>query len=148
MNVSALAMMSAANVAAQFIVLGLCENDALSCQEDKRPVWCAGARLAGAAVAARGRAGEAAEHARQVFLVREAALQGDIGDARAFLAKQRLGALDPKIEHVWPRDVTADIADQIRRRFDELDDVAPSLLEFLDRAAGHRRTDERGRGTW
>jgi hypothetical protein len=37
----------------------------------------------------------------------------------------------------WSRDVTTDIADEIRRRFVELDDVAPSLLEFLDRAAGH-----------
>ncbi len=37
----------------------------------------------------------------------------------------------------WSRDVTADIADEIRRRFVEFDDVAPSLLAFLDRAAGH-----------
>ena len=37
----------------------------------------------------------------------------------------------------WSRDVTADIADEIRRGFVELDDVAPSLLAFLDRAAGH-----------
>lgn len=35
----------------------------------------------------------------------------------------------------WSRDVTADIADELRRRFVELDDVAPSVLEFLDRAA-------------
>ncbi|MBB4369790.1 hypothetical protein GGD63_002580 [Bradyrhizobium sp. cir1] len=37
----------------------------------------------------------------------------------------------------WSRDVTADIADEIRRRFVELDNVAPSLLAFLDRVAGH-----------
>lgn len=37
----------------------------------------------------------------------------------------------------WSRDVTADIADELRRSFVELDDAALSLLEFLDRAAGH-----------
>ena len=35
----------------------------------------------------------------------------------------------------WSRDVTADIADELRRRFVELDDVAPSVLKFLERAA-------------
>jgi hypothetical protein len=35
----------------------------------------------------------------------------------------------------WSRDVTAEVADELRRRFVELDDVAPSVLEFLERAA-------------
>ncbi|UPK35166.1 hypothetical protein IVB18_45560 [Bradyrhizobium sp. 186] len=35
----------------------------------------------------------------------------------------------------WSRDVTADIADELRRRFVELEEVAPSMLEFLERAA-------------
>jgi hypothetical protein len=35
----------------------------------------------------------------------------------------------------WSRDVTSDIADELRRRFVELGDVAPSLLKFLERAA-------------
>jgi hypothetical protein len=33
----------------------------------------------------------------------------------------------------WSRDVTADIADELRRSFVECDDVAPSVLEFLER---------------
>lgn len=37
----------------------------------------------------------------------------------------------------WSRDVTADIADELRRRFVEFEDVAPSMLEFLERAARH-----------
>jgi hypothetical protein len=37
----------------------------------------------------------------------------------------------------WSRDVTADIADELRRRFVEFEDVAPSMLEFLERAAKH-----------
>ncbi|MGY3233509.1 hypothetical protein ACVWZ4_005957 [Bradyrhizobium sp. USDA 4472] len=37
----------------------------------------------------------------------------------------------------WSRDVTADIADELRRRFVELGDVSPSLLKFLERAARH-----------
>jgi hypothetical protein len=37
----------------------------------------------------------------------------------------------------WSRDVTADIADELRRRFVEIDEVAPSLLQFLERAARH-----------
>ena len=35
----------------------------------------------------------------------------------------------------WSRDVTTDIADELRRRFVEIEEVAPSVLEFLDRAA-------------
>ncbi|MCP3462647.1 hypothetical protein [Bradyrhizobium sp. CCGUVB23] len=35
----------------------------------------------------------------------------------------------------WSRDVTVEIADELRRRFVELDEVAPSLLEFVERAA-------------
>ncbi len=35
----------------------------------------------------------------------------------------------------WSRDVTAEIADELRRRFVELEEVAPSLLEFVERAA-------------
>ncbi|MCP3459660.1 hypothetical protein [Bradyrhizobium sp. CCGUVB23] len=35
----------------------------------------------------------------------------------------------------WSRDVTAEIADELRGRFVELHDVAQSLLEFLERAA-------------
>ncbi|TYL95864.1 hypothetical protein FXB40_13155 [Bradyrhizobium rifense] len=37
----------------------------------------------------------------------------------------------------WSRDVTADIADELRRRFVEFEDVAPSMLEFLERAVKH-----------
>ena len=37
----------------------------------------------------------------------------------------------------WSRDVTTDIADELRRRFVEIDRVAPSLLEFLEKAARH-----------
>ncbi|WP_314963942.1 hypothetical protein [Bradyrhizobium cosmicum] len=37
----------------------------------------------------------------------------------------------------WSRDVTAIIADELRRRYDELEDMAPSTLEFLARAARH-----------
>ena|SRR5437879_4524159 len=37
----------------------------------------------------------------------------------------------------WSRDVTADIADELRRRFLELDEVAPSLVEFIERTARH-----------
>lgn len=38
----------------------------------------------------------------------------------------------------WSRDVTADIADELRRRFVELDESAPSLLDFLEKAARRR----------
>jgi hypothetical protein len=34
----------------------------------------------------------------------------------------------------WSRDVTTDIADELRRRFVEIEELAPSVLEFLDRA--------------
>jgi len=34
----------------------------------------------------------------------------------------------------WSRDVTTDIADELRRRFVELDEVTPSLLRFIERA--------------
>jgi hypothetical protein len=37
----------------------------------------------------------------------------------------------------WSRDVTVDIADELRRRLVELDEVAPSVLKFLERAARH-----------
>lgn len=37
----------------------------------------------------------------------------------------------------WSRDVTTDIADELRRRFVEIDEVTPALLEFLERAARH-----------
>ena len=37
----------------------------------------------------------------------------------------------------WSRDVTADIADELRRRFVEIHEVTPSLLQFLERAARH-----------
>jgi len=33
----------------------------------------------------------------------------------------------------WSRDVTVEIADELRRRFVELDEVEPSMLEFLER---------------
>lgn len=35
----------------------------------------------------------------------------------------------------WSRDVTTDIADELRRRFVEIEDVAPSVFEFVDKAA-------------
>lgn len=35
----------------------------------------------------------------------------------------------------WSRDVTADVADELRRRFGG--DLSPSLLKFLERAARH-----------
>jgi hypothetical protein len=34
----------------------------------------------------------------------------------------------------WSRDVTVEIADELRRRFVELDEAAPSMLAFLERA--------------
>jgi hypothetical protein len=34
----------------------------------------------------------------------------------------------------WSRDVTVDIADELRRRVIEFDEVAPSVLEFIERA--------------
>lgn len=34
----------------------------------------------------------------------------------------------------WSRDVTADIADELRRRLVEFDDVEPSVIEFVERA--------------
>ncbi|KJC50095.1 hypothetical protein [Bradyrhizobium sp. LTSP857] len=37
----------------------------------------------------------------------------------------------------WSRDVTADVADELRRRVVEFDEVTPSLLNFLDRAIRH-----------
>jgi hypothetical protein len=37
----------------------------------------------------------------------------------------------------WSRDVTIDVADELRRRVVEFDEVTPSLLNFLDRAARH-----------
>ncbi|SFQ20312.1 hypothetical protein SAMN05216330_1198 [Bradyrhizobium sp. Ghvi] len=40
----------------------------------------------------------------------------------------------------WSRDVTADIADELRRRFVELEEVAPSMLEFLESAARRAET--------
>jgi hypothetical protein len=37
----------------------------------------------------------------------------------------------------WSRDATVDIADEVRRRFIEYDEVPASLLRFLDAANGH-----------
>ncbi|MBB4259449.1 MULTISPECIES: hypothetical protein [unclassified Bradyrhizobium] len=37
----------------------------------------------------------------------------------------------------WSRDATAEIADELRRRFVEFEETDPSLLEFLERAARH-----------
>jgi hypothetical protein len=37
---------------------------------------------------------------------------------------------------VWSRDVTADIADEVRRRFVEMDNVPDSVLQFTE---AHRR---------
>jgi hypothetical protein len=37
----------------------------------------------------------------------------------------------------WSRDVTVDIADEVRRRFIEYDEVPASLLKFLDAASRH-----------
>ncbi|MGY8662562.1 hypothetical protein Q3C01_09365 [Bradyrhizobium sp. UFLA05-109] len=37
----------------------------------------------------------------------------------------------------WSRDVTAEIADELRRRLLELGDVTPSLLDFVERAMRH-----------
>ncbi|MCK1742293.1 hypothetical protein IVA80_15825 [Bradyrhizobium sp. 139] len=34
----------------------------------------------------------------------------------------------------WSRDATAEIADELRRRFVEFEETDPSLLEFLERA--------------
>jgi hypothetical protein len=34
----------------------------------------------------------------------------------------------------WSRDVTVDIADELRRRFAEYDEVPASVLEFLEKA--------------
>jgi hypothetical protein len=36
----------------------------------------------------------------------------------------------------WSRDVTVDIADELRRRYVEYDEVPEQVLEFMD---GHRR---------
>jgi hypothetical protein len=36
----------------------------------------------------------------------------------------------------WSRDVTVDIADELRRRFAEYDDVPASVEEFLENAGG------------
>jgi hypothetical protein len=38
----------------------------------------------------------------------------------------------------WSRDVTMDIADEVRRRFVEYDEVPASLQEFLERASRAR----------
>jgi hypothetical protein len=35
-------------------------------------------------------------------------------------------------EEGWSRDVTVDIADELRRRYVELDDVPESMLDFMD----------------
>ena len=35
----------------------------------------------------------------------------------------------------WSRDATTEIADELRRRFVEIEEVAPSVLKFLDRVA-------------
>ena len=40
----------------------------------------------------------------------------------------------------WSRDVTVDIADELRRRYVEHDEVPPSVLEFLE-TAGRRSKD-------
>ncbi len=37
----------------------------------------------------------------------------------------------------WCRDVTADIADELRRRFIELDEISPCTLEFVHKAIRH-----------
>jgi hypothetical protein len=37
----------------------------------------------------------------------------------------------------WSRDATVDIADEVRRRFIEYDEVPASLLRFLDAASRH-----------
>ncbi len=37
----------------------------------------------------------------------------------------------------WSRDVTVEIADEVRRRFIEYDEVPASLLRFLDAAIRH-----------
>jgi hypothetical protein len=37
----------------------------------------------------------------------------------------------------WSRDVTVDIADELRRRLVELDEVAPSVLAFVEKATRH-----------
>lgn len=37
----------------------------------------------------------------------------------------------------WSRDVTVDIADEVRRRYVEYDDVPSSVLEFLEAANRH-----------
>ena len=38
----------------------------------------------------------------------------------------------------WSRDVTVDIADELRRRFSEYDDVPASVQEFLETASRAR----------
>jgi hypothetical protein len=38
----------------------------------------------------------------------------------------------------WSRDVTMDIADELRRRFSEYDEVPPSVQEFLEIASRAR----------
>jgi hypothetical protein len=37
----------------------------------------------------------------------------------------------------WSRDVTVDIADEVRRRFIEYDEVPPSVLRFIEAANRH-----------
>ena len=37
----------------------------------------------------------------------------------------------------WSRDVTVEIADELRRSFVEFDDVAPAVLEFVERIRRH-----------
>jgi hypothetical protein len=45
----------------------------------------------------------------------------------------RCGSL-PSIPEDWSRDVTVDIADELRRRFPEYDEVPRSVQEFLETA--------------
>src|SRR5262244_1220746 len=37
----------------------------------------------------------------------------------------------------WSRDVTVDIADELRRRYIEYDEVPPSILKFIEAANRH-----------
>ena len=39
--------------------------------------------------------------------------------------------------NAWSRDVTADIADELRRRYVEFDEVPASIVKFLETASRH-----------